>query len=81
MIIMLEGTLPCAELEDQPAGLVRLCRQAANVGIITPMGDGVWELLPVCQGHFQAAHDWSARDGHPLQSWIHAHGPPAQVGS
>jgi hypothetical protein len=58
MIIILEGALPCAQLEDQPGGSARHCRLSANTGIITPVEDGVWELLPVCQRHVQkAAHD------------------------
>ena len=81
MIIILEGALPCAQLEDQPAGQARRCRQPAHIGIITPVDDGVWELLPVCQRHFQeAAHDSRELAGHPLQSWIHAHSPTEQVG-
>ena len=83
MIIMLEGALPCAQVERrQPsARQPSLCRQSANVGIITLVDDGIWELLPVCQQHFQeAALDWGERDAHPLQSWIHAQGPTEQVG-
>ena len=74
MIIMLEGALPCAQLEGQPAGLASHCRQPAHIGVITPVKDGVWELVPVCQRHFQeAAHDCGEGDAHPLQSWIPVH--------
>ena len=79
--LLLADALPCAHLEDQPAGQARLCRQPAHIGIITPVGDGIWELLPVCQRHFQeAAHAWGARDAHALRSWIHAQSPPEQLG-
>ena len=74
MIITLEGALPCAQLEGQPVGQARRCRQPAHIGVIRSVKDGVWELFPVCQRHFQeAAHDRGARDAHALRFWIPVH--------
>ena len=65
MIITLSRALPCGQWQDQEAGQASrsICGMPAVVGVISSVGDGVWELLPVCQDHLaEAAADWEGAD-------------------
>ena len=54
MIIHIDPALPCAQYQDEPRNGSgdRLCRRLASIGIIVPTEGDVWELMPVCQMHF-----------------------------
>ncbi len=65
MIITLSCALPCGQWQDQEAGQASrsICGMPAVVGVISPVGDGVWELLPVCQDHLpEGAAGWDGVD-------------------
>ena len=69
VIITLTIALPCAQLRGREAGQCspRICGAPAVVGVISPLEDGIWELLPVCQDHLdEAAAEWERADSQPL---------------
>jgi hypothetical protein len=53
MIIRFDRALPCAlyRHEAARAGERTLCEQPATAGILVPMGEGLWKLLPLCPEH------------------------------
>ena len=81
MIITLEHALPCAQVERrQPQAREHdLCGQPAHIGVITPGDEGLWELFPVYQQHFQeAVHDCGESDTQRVKHLIRAHAPTEQ---
>jgi hypothetical protein len=65
MIINLPMPLPCAQIVPD-AGAQTLCRSSARTGYLSPLGDGVWELLPVCPEHQEELS--AGLDGHILEA-------------
>jgi hypothetical protein len=64
MIIQIDPALPCAQYL---AGVSpsQLCGAPAIHAIITPDGDGTWEMLPVCSDHLQEASASLPHDSRP----------------
>ncbi len=56
MIINFAPALPCAQFADDVTS--QQCGIPTTTGVVVPTEAGVWELLPVCLTHYQAAvHD------------------------
>lgn len=51
MVLHFEPTLPCAQVNGDGT----LCGVLTTNGVIAPVDGDVWELLPVCAAHYQAA--------------------------
>jgi DUF971 family protein len=50
MIIQIDPTLPCAQLNASSPS-AEFCRESATQAVIAPASDGTWEMLPVCSNH------------------------------
>lgn len=61
MIITMHSSLSCASPRDEEATTPQhgLCGEATTIAILSAIGDGAWELLPVCQHHWdEAKTEW-----------------------
>ncbi|HZG69314.1 MAG TPA: hypothetical protein VEZ12_21450 [Herpetosiphonaceae bacterium] len=81
MIIELKTPLPCSQIVDHPdMEKPAMCEHAGFVGLVSPLAEGAWELLPLCSAHYEefiteVPRDAGARPAHvPAAPTANAHG-------